>query len=42
MSEQTFKTLVTAYQLGGITGSLLFGASAFVFGRRMIFMVRQR
>jgi sugar phosphate permease len=39
MSESTFKTVVTAYQLGGITGSLLFGAAAYVFGRRVIFLV---
>jgi MFS family permease len=38
-SESTFKSLVSAYQIGGMVGSLLFGVMAFVIGRRKIFMV---
>ena len=38
-SENVFKALVSAYQIGGIAGSLIFGVLAFVIGRRKIFVV---
>lgn len=37
--ENVFKSLVSAYQIGGMVGSLLFGLLAFVLGRRKIFLV---
>lgn len=37
--KNTFETLVTAYQLGGIVGSMVFGVLAFMVGRRKIFLV---
>lgn len=40
-SENAFKSLVSAYQIGCIIGSLLFGVLAFVIGRRRIFIVLQ-
>lgn len=39
-SEAIFKTLVSAYQIGGMIGSLIFGLMAFVVGRRKIFLVQ--
>jgi MFS family permease len=39
-SEQLFKSLVSAYQLGGIAGGLFFGPLAFVIGRKKIFIVK--
>ena len=38
-SEAVFKSLVSAYQIGGMVGSLVFGLLAFVVGRRRIFLV---
>lgn len=38
-SEGIFKSLVSAYQIGGIVGSLIFGVLAFVIGRKKIFVV---
>lgn len=38
-SRAVFKALVSAYQVGGMVGSLIFGLSAFVLGRRKIFLV---
>lgn len=34
-----FKSLITAYQIGCIIGSLLFGLVAFALGRRKVFLV---
>ena len=38
-SKSPSKSLVSAYQIGGIVGSLLFGVMALVVGRRKIFIV---
>jgi MFS family permease len=34
-----FKTLVSAYQVGCMVGSLIFGVFAFIVGRKKIFLV---
>jgi MFS family permease len=38
-SEQLFKSLVSAYQIGCMVGSLVFGVLAFIVGRKKIFLV---
>jgi MFS family permease len=37
--ESTFKSLATAYQVGCIVGSLIFGIAGFTVGRKKIFIV---
>ena len=39
-SVAVFKSLVSAYQIGGMVGSLIFGLLAFIVGRRRIFLVK--
>jgi MFS family permease len=38
-TEIEYKALVTAYQIGCIVGSLVFGVFAYCYGRRAVFLV---